>query len=226
MGDYLRKSRQDAGFTVQDISSRTNIGSEYIKALENEEYDRIPGDIFVRGYLKEYLRVLSIDPSEAFQLYNRDIKKKAILQATSSSITASSSTATRERLFRRLFVSILLPLIVVLPLIFLLYTKTGNLIDRVMQMVGHVSSAEADYKNQHLLEIRAVENTWISIQIDDNLTYSMLLKPGQKKRWTGDRRFFLKVGNAGGIRITLDGKYLGAPGKRGQVVRFSLPERS
>ena len=126
-------------------------------------------------------------------------------------------------------------LIIVVPLVILftykkspdlkVKVKTDSKIDRVVTMIPNpIAPAEADYTNKHVLEIEAVEETWLYLKIDDNLIYSMLLEPGQKKSWTGNKRFFLKIGNAGGIRLTFDGKALGSPGKRGHVVRLTLPQ--
>lgn len=242
-GDYLKKHREEAGFSLQDISARTLIGLKYLAALEDGDYKSLPGDIYVKGYIRAYMSTLSLDPAEALRIYAEEERRER------ASLVAAFMDKERligsERFVRRLFQALdrlrlilyspvmrraafsALVILLLLPLAFSLFHKKNDRnSNRVASMIpALLDSAEADYANKHLLEIRAVEDTWISIRIDDNLTYSMHLKPGQKRSWAGEKSFFLKIGNAGGIRITFDGKYLGAPGKRGHVVRIALPEK-
>ncbi|GMT47585.1 MAG: XRE family transcriptional regulator [bacterium] len=229
LGEYLRKHREEANLSLKEISLITRIRCEYLKALENEEFEKIPGEVFVRGYIKEFLKTISIEPSEAIRLYSE--QKKASLAAEKP-----LPPPPKTRFSPQVFLYPIVVLLIVVPMIMLYsYIKSpGDLagkvkresnIDRVVTMIPNpVAPAEADYTNKHVLEIRAMEDTWIFLKIDDNLSYSMILKPGQKRIWTGDRKFFLKVGNAGGIKLTFDGRELGAPGKRGHVVKLILPQ--
>ena len=79
-------------------------------------------------------------------------------------------------------------------------------------------------EKQHLI-IETRETTWIRITADRNPPYQALLKPGDRIERTASDYFQLDIGNAGGIDITLGGKSLGSPGKRGQVVHLRLPEK-
>ncbi len=229
LGEYLRKHREEANLSLKEISLITRIRCEYLKALENEEFEKIPGEVFVRGYIKEFLKTISIEPSEAIRLYNQ--QKEARL-ATQEPLPPPH----KPRLSPQIILYPLLSLLIIIPMIILYsYDKSSDKvdgkvkreskIDRVVTMIPNpVAPAEADYTNKHVLEITAIEDTWIFLRIDDNLSYSMILEPGQKRIWTGDRQFLLKVGNAGGIRLTFDGREIGAPGKRGHVVKLTLPQ--
>jgi len=230
LGEYLRKHREKADLSLKEISSITRIRCEYLKALESEHFDKIPGEFFVRGYIKEFLKAISIDPTEALRLY--DEQRKASLAVEQEPLPPPR----RIRVSPQVLLYPVAVLLIVIPLIMLYPHNKGpgdlekkvskeSKIDRVVTMIPNpVAPAEADYTNKHVLEIRAIEDTWIYLKIDDNLSYSMILKPGQNRIWTGDRQFILKVGNAGGIRLTFDGKEMGAPGKRGHVVKLILPQ--
>jgi cytoskeletal protein RodZ len=74
------------------------------------------------------------------------------------------------------------------------------------------------------LQVTAKEETWLSIGLDDQPAKEFLLKPGETHTWTASAVFRLKVGNAGGITLVLDGRDLPALGESGQVVRLDLPE--
>ncbi len=79
-------------------------------------------------------------------------------------------------------------------------------------------------KTYHLV-IDAREPTWIRITEDQNPSYQVLLKPGEKIERRASDFFQLDIGNAGGIDLTFQGKPLGNIGKRGQIVHMRLPEK-
>ena len=64
--------------------------------------------------------------------------------------------------------------------------------------------------------------TWLRITADQNPSYQILMKPGEKIQKSASS-FVIDVGNAGGIDIEFQGKSLGNLGERGQVVHLKLP---
>jgi cytoskeleton protein RodZ len=73
-----------------------------------------------------------------------------------------------------------------------------------------------------LLIIKATEETWIRIKADQNLSYQVLLKPGEKIERKA-ASFDMDIGNAGGIKIQFKGKNIENLGKSGQVIHLRLP---
>ena len=65
----------------------------------------------------------------------------------------------------------------------------------------------------------AVDSVWISMKIDSLPSLSILLPPHAARTWIATKRFTLTLGNAGGIRLTLNGSDIGGLGKRGAVLR-------
>jgi cytoskeleton protein RodZ len=80
-----------------------------------------------------------------------------------------------------------------------------------------VNSEEAS-----LLIISAIEETWIRIKADQNPSFQVLLKPGEKFERKAVS-FDMDIGNAGGIKIQFKGKNIENLGKSGQVVHLRLP---
>jgi cytoskeletal protein RodZ len=69
----------------------------------------------------------------------------------------------------------------------------------------------------------AVEETWLKVISDNQRPVEYLLKPGEKVTLEARSGFNLLIGNATGLRLTLDGKPVKVPGKSGQVVTLQLP---
>lgn len=73
------------------------------------------------------------------------------------------------------------------------------------------------------LVISATELTWVSVSIDGAKAEEKVLRSGQSVTVSGRHSFAIKVGNAGGTRMVLDGRDLGALGPSGTVVDIVLP---
>jgi cytoskeleton protein RodZ len=73
------------------------------------------------------------------------------------------------------------------------------------------------------LELSAVEPTWIKAIADGHDTRHFSLKPDERVTLEAKNQFNLLIGNAGGIRLFLNGDEIQVPGKSGQVVTLQLP---
>lgn len=231
LSQYLREKRSQRDVSLKEISKATRIRLEYLKALEDGEFHKIPGEVYVRGYIVEYLRYLNIDPDEALKIYS-STKKEPQIEREKSRLTG--------RVFPGYAYIGLIIILLAIPLYF--YLRTGHTRPAVITKVAKhsasgsstseiinlikpsVNSAEADYKNRHILKVEASEESWILIRIDNDITYSMVLRPGEVRTWSAEKGFYLKTGNAGGIKLSFDNRLLGSPGKRGAVVSLNLPE--
>lgn len=73
-----------------------------------------------------------------------------------------------------------------------------------------------------VLLVEAIESSWIQVNIDGAETKEALLQPNQKVKWEAKQKFILTVGNAGGVRVNLDGRDLGPFGPSGKVVKKEI----
>lgn len=67
-----------------------------------------------------------------------------------------------------------------------------------------------------ILKIIATELTWLIVQTERD-SHDITLKPGEAVQFSSKEGFKLTIGNAGGIKLVLNGKDLGSPGKSGEV---------
>lgn len=61
IGDILREEREARNFTLEDIQERTKIQKRYLIAIENNNFDALPGRFYTRAFIKEYAQVLNMD---------------------------------------------------------------------------------------------------------------------------------------------------------------------
>jgi cytoskeleton protein RodZ len=91
------------------------------------------------------------------------------------------------------------------------------------------SRVESPGRALHRLGVQATAKTWLHVTIDDQPMKRLFLLPGQTVEWSAERGFTLSLGNAGGVKLTLDGQALPPLGKAGQMVRnirLPSPKRS
>ncbi|MCW2926539.1 MAG: hypothetical protein JWM86_507 [Thermoleophilia bacterium] len=70
LGNNLREARQRRRIDLVIAEQDTKIRSKYLAALETEEFDVLPGPVFVRGFLRTYARYLGLDPQLFVDEYN------------------------------------------------------------------------------------------------------------------------------------------------------------
>ena len=63
-GAMLRTARESAGMSVEQVADKLHLLQSVVNSLEKDCYDRIRGETFVRGYLRNYARLLGIDADE------------------------------------------------------------------------------------------------------------------------------------------------------------------
>jgi cytoskeleton protein RodZ len=64
-GDRMRREREMRGVTLEEISESTKISKRSLQALEEEDFDLLPGGIFNKGFVRAYARFLGIDEEQA-----------------------------------------------------------------------------------------------------------------------------------------------------------------
>lgn len=78
LGEKLAKKRVALGFDVKDAERATKIRVKYLTMIENSDWNKLPPDVYVYGFLKNYANFLKLDPDKVVKLYmkERGLKEK------------------------------------------------------------------------------------------------------------------------------------------------------
>ena len=68
-GERLQRERELRGISLEEISEATKIGTRSLKALEDQDFDQLPGGIFNKGFVRAYARYLGLDEEQAVADY-------------------------------------------------------------------------------------------------------------------------------------------------------------
>lgn len=235
-GEILKKRREELGQDLKEIAHILKINSNYLKAIEDEAFEKLPVEVYAKGYIREYARFLNIDP---------EIIIKAYIQKTSPPVIEKPLPAVdviKKKKIRIKYFSIAIVLLVI-GVIYILSSSVPEKpkmlppekITPKAQPVQPVQKKEEKPERaaktgkveqavkKHVLEILASDITWLLVNIDNTDSKEMMLKEGESVKLSAEQGFSLKIGNAGGIKLIFDGKDIGTPGEKGQVINLNLP---
>lgn len=72
LGARLREAREARGLTLAAAADGTRILSRYLQALEDGDYAQLPGDVYARGFIRNYAQFLDLPADDLMQLYRRE----------------------------------------------------------------------------------------------------------------------------------------------------------
>jgi cytoskeletal protein RodZ len=73
LGNRLKEARVAKGLSLDDLQSMTKIQKRYLIGIEEGNYASMPGNFYVRAFIKQYAEALSLNPDEIFETYKGEI---------------------------------------------------------------------------------------------------------------------------------------------------------
>jgi hypothetical protein len=70
LGDMLREARESRGLSAEDVERATRIRARYVHALEGHQFHELPGDVYTRGFLRNYAIFLGLPVEEVLGAYD------------------------------------------------------------------------------------------------------------------------------------------------------------
>lgn len=71
----LEQLRKRAGVSLEAISERTKICTRYLRAIESEEFDKLPGGVFSTSWIRQYAAAIGFSEEELLALYARSVEQ-------------------------------------------------------------------------------------------------------------------------------------------------------
>jgi transcriptional regulator with XRE-family HTH domain len=252
LGEKIQQTRKEKKITLENIADQTKINIEFLKSMEQGRFDFLP-DLYVRNFLKLYVRQLGQDSSAFLDEYDeivhkdepkiqtvtdeelKNFKPPKQLRSQISNIIEKIKPYIRQMNVLWLILGAIIVVLVVYSLVqnqdnqqIIRAGTTGtSLVEIKNNPVAAPQVVKQDFfrRGQDLnLELTAVERTWLTISIDDSSAREHVFDYGMKYTWQAKERFNLLIGNGSGIRLSLNGKDLGPLGDPGEVVRIDVTE--
>lgn len=75
-GSLLGAQRETLEYSLQQVADRLNLTMHFVRSIESDSYEKLPGDVFIRGYLRSYSELLQLDPEYVLELYNHFTQRR------------------------------------------------------------------------------------------------------------------------------------------------------
>jgi cytoskeletal protein RodZ len=69
VGQYLRQQREAKAMSIEEVARSTRVPMSSVERLESDQFDELPGEVFVRGFMKSYARAVGIDADDVLARY-------------------------------------------------------------------------------------------------------------------------------------------------------------
>ena len=230
VGARLRAEREARNMELRDIAATTKISIGALEALEQNDFDSLPGGIFTRAFVRSYAREVGLDPEQT----TRDFMAQAPVEVAQEAGRPHEDDEMPGS--RRVVVETVVKVLVVgVPLAGLLFlgmrsmsNDSPGLEDTAAPVVAMPAPPpsppaapagveEAAAVSEPLaIVLRPRGECWVSLTVDGELVVSRLMQAGEEESHEAEDEITLNIGNAGQFDFTInqqDGRSLGGPGE-------------
>lgn len=146
IGDKLRSAREAKGLSIEDIEKATKIQGRYLTAIEQNDFDKLPGDFYVRAFIRQYAQIVGLDGKKLLSEYHEDIPKAEPDEFVEDSIDNKSeevrkTTSNKKKIWQDYLPRIIvgLGIIVVILVCYVVYAHFSSSRNQNNNTAGDVS---------------------------------------------------------------------------------------
>lgn len=233
LGTSLKDAREQSGLTLSELAGRTRIPIKFLRAIEQNDFARVPPGIFVRSFIRTFAREVGLDPDEAVAAY---------LSATTPVVEPEVDSPPREEIDEEVgtrfsalnlaesrpgwgYALMVAALIVAIVSINRDETGVPDAIETpaapaaaadtpARPMEPDVRSAVATTGTALGIELHAEGLCWVRVIADGELRLERLMQPGETETVTAQREISMRVGDPAALSYFINGQpgpVLGAP---------------
>ena len=244
LGSMISKARKDAGLSIDDLSATTNIRTTLLRDIEADNFSQCGGETYARGHLRNIAIKLNVDPQlflTAFEdeqmhvdrtmqdllVENNVMREPKEVRKVSWKVLVTISVAS-------LFVAGLAQIIVSsnstpdIPVAIEQTPTTSPSLEPTSEATATeevVPTDEATISTGQGVEViftASRAKSWLFVSDSSGrVLFSGQIPVGVTKTFSSDLTLNLKIGNAGGVDLSVNGKKIDSLGADGQVVSVS-----
>ena len=235
IGIELKRERELRGITLQEIADATKINIRYLKDLEEDRLENLPGTFFLKGIIRSYAKYIGLDENTILNSYyeselHREQETEEEKEEEKEMDPQKTQYTLPTKVKRILFsISLFLVFMAVLTLLYIfIYQKPKT------QQIQEAESTQAIQKSvptpppetpvveeekEMVLDLTFLMETWIQIYADGELVIDGIKIEGEKIQVIAKVELLIHTGNAGGISVILNNKTGNPFGDPGEVKR-------
>jgi hypothetical protein len=225
IGNSLREARERQGLGYPEIELATKIRAKYIRALEEEDFTSIPGDAYIRGFLRTYAEYLGLDGD----VYVDEYASRFITSWRDELPPRPERRRIPRReppLGRRAILLALAGIAGVAALVFVAFRLPGSS-THVPGLGGKTQQRRHSTPARRLVLHGVGRGTFVEVRHNSRsgrLSFSGTVEPGETNTSPGGR-FYLHIRTPAGLHVTLDDRAVALPAVHDLCVLVS-PQRT
>jgi cytoskeletal protein RodZ len=248
LGSVIRQARIDAGLSIDDLSERTNIRAGLLKEIESDDFTKCGGETYARGHLRNIAPLLKMDAGALLELYeNEQSMQPRRIQEMLAENNVMTNPVDKKTISWKTLAGISLATLALLGAVQIIISNSKTTEISSPEAVA-TESATAEPTNTSeaqptptatstpttvrdtyssgtgvTVKVAATRgNSWLFVSDANGTTlYSGQIRSGQNLNFSSSTRVSLKVGNAGAVDISVNGKGAQQIGDDGEVITVS-----
>jgi len=248
LGSVIRQARIDAGLSIDDLSERTSIRGGLLKEIENDDFTKCGGETYARGHLRNIAPQIKMDATVLLELYESEQSTQPRrIQEMLAENNVMTHPVDKKTISWKTLVGISLATLSLLGAVQIIIsnskTTTLDTVEAVATQSASPSATptpDAQPTQSEMatpaptrdsyssgtgvaVSVSATRGTsWLFVSDSNGTTlYSGQIRNGQKLNFSATTRVSLKVGNAGALDVSINGKVAEQIGSDGEVVSVS-----
>jgi cytoskeletal protein RodZ len=248
LGSVIRQARIDAGLSIDDLSERTSIRAGLLKEIESDDFTKCGGETYARGHLRNIAPLLKMDAGVLLELYeNEQSMQPRRIQEMLAENNVMTNPVDKKTISWKTLAGISLATLALLGAVQIIISnsKTTELsspeaVATESATAEPTNTSEAQptptatstpttvrdtYSSGTGVSVKVAAsrgNSWLFVSDANGTTlYSGQIRSGQNLNFSSSTRVSLKVGNAGAVDISVNGKDAQQIGDDGEVITVS-----
>ena len=250
-GEELRREREIRGISLKEIADATKISKRFLDAIERNDHRTLPAPVFTRGFVREYARYVGLSTEDIVDRYNHAvelddrIEKPPALQKYAQVPPRDITPRPQPKrgiphFFARVDRNVIVAVLIIAALSAVAwwavqYKRTE--MDRAVEPLTTPVAAKtvppppspivaAPDDSMLRLSMEIVDDSWVTLEADGSTVLNEEMTAGQTRTFEAKEAFrFRTIGNAAGLRLTLNGAEVPPLGEDGQVLRNQVYDR-
>ena len=237
LGSIISKARKDAGLSIEDLSSSTNIRVALLRDIEANNFANCGGDTYARGHIRNIAQRLGIDPQFFLSVYEEE--QMQIDRSMQEMLVETSAMKQPEEVRKvswKALATISVGSLCIAGLVQIIVSNTST--PSIPAPVATASatpsesaaptvapSEEATVSTGTGVEVVITASrakSWLFVSDASGRTlFSGQISTGTTKTFSSESQLNFKIGNAGGVDLVVNGKKIDSVGVDGEVVSLS-----
>lgn len=185
LGEKLRNIRSNKRASLSDISKNTRIQIEYLEYLEQGDYDKLPADVYVKGFLKSFAEYLNVDERDLIKSFNKERSIQKNIKGDENANNAPKKINLSNFSINPKIISVVLISMFFIGMSFYLYKKLDSFVSTPELIILNPEEDAVVYDSQVVVNGRTDEGNEVFINsqpvlVDENGTFkeSIILRNG------------------------------------------------